>query len=225
MGMSKSKLQTTVVIASALATAGSLVADGVGIAPDFPWQWFALGGFIVFAFITWIKVYQLESKRPQITLGDKTNITQNIIDTEKKAVNVLQLYYKNSGELPAYRFSMRVGYAIEGNPSSFVLFSQNSSANPIFPSAPEQGIIHTFTFQYQEKDGKMIVTQVPKGVLVHCKAEYSNKPYNGKMFNDEWWYSYRLDKQMMSHLSIPRKNELEPYVRLAYKNKSEKVSE
>ncbi len=228
-GMGRRIIQTGGAILLGLNVAIPMYLNAQGLLPMWQWQYHALIGFLAFSvfvgriiFSQQSHINKLESGRPQLTIGDKTEINVQLREEESMEVNSLYLRYQNTGSRPAYQFRMRVGYAPEGSPGEFKLFDENTSANPIYQSDPQQGVLHTFAYKYEVKDGKK-TTGAPKGVLIHCALSYSDAPSGGKSYNEEWWYSYRFDEQRFSQLSIVRKAELEPHVKLAY-SKMERAS-
>ena len=62
-----------------LILVGSLSIDAIGIWPNVPWQWIAIGAVIIFILLTWRRIYILEkiiwSKTPNIRLN-KTYINE-----------------------------------------------------------------------------------------------------------------------------------------------------
>lgn len=218
----KAIFQTVGAVMLGLNVAVPMVLDARGLFPHWNWQYHVLIGFIAFCvFIGWIifskqsQINKYESGRPQLTIGDKTSLTRDVREKEHKVIFGLHMYHQNSGLKPAYQLRIRVGYALEGKPEGFILFSENTSSNPVYPDGSQWGIQHTFEQQYEIKDGQNIL-KATRGVLIHCVLDYQDAPTKGKAYHEEWWYSYNFERQSLSALSIPRKKELEPYVKLAY---------
>jgi hypothetical protein len=61
---------------------------------------------------------------------------------------------------------------------------------------------------------------VPTGrSLVYFVVSYSDCPDNGKLYRDEWWFSYRADREHLGVVSEKEQSLLEPYVRKSMGNK------
>lgn len=203
-----------------------LMLNARGIWPEWPWQYHALIGFVGFvAVVVWIiydkqrKIAKFEQRRPELTLGGRTGATARFIEQTSTMHIALQIYFKNKGLKAAYQFRLRVGFAPDGAPNQFKILDERTSANRLDPdSSNEYGYTYDLATKCEEKDGKKIISRI--GTLIHCALNYSDSPSGGKSYDDEWWFSYRTDRQGLGALSLKRKEELEPYVRLAYQQRA-----
>jgi hypothetical protein len=63
-------LRTVGIFVSGLSTAASIIFDTVGVSQilghTVKWQWFALGGFIIFAILMWWRGYELNQQNQQL---------------------------------------------------------------------------------------------------------------------------------------------------------------
>lgn len=222
--------RTTVVqlvgaILSGLNVAIPLVLNARSILPEWNWEYHALLGFIAFVGVmVWIindkqrKINKFEQRRPELTLGGRTGAIARFIEQTSEMHIALQLYFKNQGSKAAYQFRLRVGFAPDGAPSQFKPLDERTSANRIDPGSMEYGYTYDLVTKYEEKNGKKVIARI--GTLIHCALNYSDSPSGGKSYDDEWWFSYRTDRQGLGALSSKRKEELEPYVKLAYQQKA-----
>lgn len=197
--------------------------DAQGFFPNWPWQYHALIGFAAFViFVGWViwdkqqQINKLKSVRPVLTLGKTTGVSRKI-DKQTSIVEVdLNLFFKNIGTKAAYQFHFRFGFAPENNLNKFELSGEKSSVNRIDPNNDfEVGQVLHSTVKYQEKNGNKVFS--PIYTLIHCLIRYSDSPSNGNWYEDEYWFSYRADRQNLGMLSKEQKDALEPYVREAYK--------
>jgi len=199
----------------------AMIAGIVITPPIFYWI-----GFTIFGGFMWWIIYskqsyinKLESGRPQFTLDDKSGATVHIDTQKSKAIVSLRIYFKNIGSKPAHEFRMRVGVAPDGAPEQFKPFDERTSANRIDPESNlGYGYTYELTQTYTEKDSKKIVAQ--PGILIYCRLDYSDTPPSKESYNEEWWLSCRFDRAGLAALSLERKGELEPYVKLAYPQKA-----
>jgi len=68
--------------------------------------------------------------------------------------------------------------------------------------------------KYSKQDG---VEEIPSSkAFIHCMISYSDSEYNERLYTDEWWFSYRADRDYLGAMSEEEKSLLEPYVRKAY---------
>lgn len=219
----KTIFQLVGAIISGIYTAVSLAIASAGLWPNVSWQIHALIGLMVFVIaMCWIiydkqsKINVYESRRPELTLG-KTVGAHREINKHTSTIKIeLILFFKNIGAKAAYQFRSRVGFAPDNAPKQFELLDEKTSVNRIDPNNEfEIGQTLSSTVKYKEKDGNKVVS--PIYTLIHCSVSYSDSSSNGKWFKDEWWFSYRADRPYLGMLSKEKKDELEPYVREAYK--------
>jgi hypothetical protein len=221
--MWRARLKTVGAILSGLYTAGSLILAARGLLPNWPQQLHYLIGFIVFGGIMWWIIADKDSElnslmagRPQLTLGKKTGVKREF-DAKRSEIKVaFNLSFTNVGKKAAYRFRCRTGLAPETDVSRFKFLEEKTSVNPVDPdNAFEIAILFSGVAKYSENDG---VKKVPTGgTLIHCMVSYSDSPDNGKLYRDEWWFSYRADMEHLGVMSEEQKNLVEPYVRKAYR--------
>jgi len=215
-------LQSVLAMILGLNVAAPMVLDVQGIAPQWPWQYHALVGFVVFVvMMIWVifekqgRINKLEAVRPQMTLGDKTGVRSIQFDEKESKVNVeLYISYRNIGMKPAYNPRLRVGFAPHGIPKAFGLIPDRTNANRIDTSSVlEHGEMYDITQPYQEKDGKREIQH--EGMYIYCQLRYSDAADKGKVYCDEWWLSYRFAETMVGSMVDTEKHALEPYVKLA----------
>lgn len=220
--MWKARVKTVGAIVSGVYTAGSLGFAVRGLLPNWPQQLHYVIGFIVFAGIMWwiiadkdSEINNLRAGRPQLTLR-KTVGLKGEVDARRSEVKIeLNLLFTNIGEKAAYRFRCRTGFAPAADVSRFELLEERTSVNRIDPNNDfGTGVFLSGFVKYTEKDG---VEKVSSGsTLIYCMVSYSDCPDNGKLYRDEWWFSYRADREHLGMMSEEQKNLLEPCVRKAY---------
>jgi len=220
--MWKARVKTVGAILSGVYTAGSLILAASGLLPNWPQQLHYLIGFIVFAGIMWwiiadkdSELNSLRAGRPQLTLGKSVGVKREVDENRSEIKIELRFSFKNVGGKAAYRFRCRVGFAPESDVSRFKLLEERTSVNRIDPDSDFETELFISGFvKYSEKDG---VKKVPTGrSLIHYMVSYSDCPDNGKLYRDEWWFSYRADRERLGMVSEEQRNLLEPYVRKAY---------
>lgn len=170
-----------------------------------------------------LTIDDLKQGRPQFTIGKQAGLEIKPNEATSELLLLLRLYYRNTGQKPAYNWHMRVGYAPDGHPKLFAFIPpEMSSANRIDNNTDiEYGSDFPSAVKYEVKDGKKQIQF--EGALVFCALEYTDSEIGGNEYREEMWYTYKFDIGRMGNLSIPRMKQLEPYVRLAYQQ--EKSSE
>ena len=197
--------------------------DAKDLFPHWPMQYHSLLGFIAFCFfIGWIiyskqrQIDKDESGSPPFALGNQTGATIQLKEESSEMHVALGIFFKPKGLKPAYQFRLNVGSAPDGHPNQFAFIPpEMSNANRIDPNSDlEYGAVFRGVQKYEQKDGKQ---QMPfRGLLIFCVLNYTDSPLGGKSYSEEWWLSYNFTSKLMGALSLERKGNLEPYVRLAY---------
>jgi hypothetical protein len=217
--------RAVVAIVSAAVTATGLTLDIFQIGGFDP-KWWTLIAFGVFCgFMIWIvvnfqgEIKKLNSGRPLLTVGDQTQITKLVDDDQaRKRHAVFNIAYKNIGQKPAYQLCLRIGFAQYAAVSEFKLLSDRTSVNRQDPNVGEIGESYTFTVGYQEGDSKPTELSKVARILIYCGLSYSDAPVGGHSYCDEWWFSYGFGDTQFGSMNAIKKDELEPYVRLALTN-------
>lgn len=209
-------------ILSAVYIATSLILDARDALPNWPKELHYLIGFIVFGGIMWWIIADKDSEldslrdgRPKLTLGKSVGVKREFDEQRSEIKIELRFSFKNVGEKAAYRFRFRSGFAPENDVSKFKLLEEKTSANRIDPGSDfeTEAFISGF-IRYNVRDGVKIIPT--RRSLVYFVVSYSDCPDNGKLYRDEWWFSYRGDRERLGVVSEEQKNSLEPYVRKAY---------
>ena len=188
--MRKSDWKNWGAILSALVVSGSLAADAIGFLTNVLWQYIALGGFIIFAGIMWLKLRYLQSvideyksKRPHFKRGDTIRLVAPEPNRSEYLPDI-RLFLKNNGEKPAHNLHMCVGCAPDEYPGRFTIIPpEMSSANPI-DIGDEIGSIFQSNLRYGHKHGDKYVPF--KGVLVYCSLEYTYCEVKGKGYKADY---------------------------------------
>jgi hypothetical protein len=212
-------------VLTAMWTTVSLVLEAKGIAPGMHWQYLALGGFWVFAGVmAWVAwdvnkhAHQLEqelaSRRPIITLGDKTTAETRVREADDEVDILLSPTFHNIGEKPAYQTRIRIGYAPAESPELFLTKPELNNPNRLdsgLQIVPPLKLTQKFN---KQPDGKLGVQS--RVVLLYCDIQYSDAPVGGTYYKDEWWFAYPLGAPSLGMPHLEQKNALEPFVRKAY---------
>jgi len=208
-------------ILSGVYMAGSLLLDLKGIFPNWPWELNYLIGFFVFAGImSWIivdkqsEINGLRGGRPELTVG-RTEVVREVDKKTSEIKIELSFFFRNIGKKDAHRFRCDIGYAPERDVSKFKFLDETTSVNRIVPNSDYATVVFLAgSVKYGEKDGVKEVST--SRALISCIVSYSDSEYNGELYEDEWWFSYRADRGYLGVMSEEEKNLLEPYVRKAY---------
>lgn len=215
----KSIIKLCVATLSVLYVVVSLILDVQAILPNWPWQYHALAGFVVYVIVTVWTIYdlqvQISSSRPYLKIADKTRVIRVINEADSELNIKIELFFENSGQKPAYQLRICMGYADLDNPSQFQTMPEITSVNRIDTGDKVQyGVTQNFRQKYQVKDQALVAGS--KGFLLYCKVFYSGSETNGKHYNDEFWFAYDIDSTGLKVMSIEDKKKLEPYVRQTY---------
>ena len=208
---------------SAIYIGASLILDARDVLPDWPKELYYLIGFIVFGGIMWWiiadkdrELDNLRGGRPKLTLGKSVGVKKEFDEQRSEIKIELRFSFKNVGEKAAYRFRFRSGFAPENDVSKFKLLEEKTSVNPIDVGSDfeTEAFISGF-IRYDVRDGVKIIPT--RRSLVYFMVSYGDCPNNGKSYMDEWWFSYRADRESLGMVSEEQKNSLEPYIRKAYR--------
>jgi hypothetical protein len=160
-----------------------------------------------------------EQRRPVLTLGESLGASTSINEDAKMVHVDINLSYRNIRDYPAYQLRFRVGYAPAETPYGFVSKPDLINTNPIY-----SGIDFYVSLNLSEPFIKIDSTYaVPcKELLVYCDLRYSDAHSGGNWYEDEWWFLYPLNAGALGSALPEQKEALEPYVRLAYGNETQK---
>lgn len=218
--MWKARLQIGWAIASGVYVTVSLVLGLKGVLPDWPWELHYLVGFIVFVCImSWIivdkqsQIDDLKAGRPQLAI---TNTRVGTALDEKSSTLKIELgfFFRNVGEKDAYRFRCSIGYAPEREVSKFRFVDEAQDVNRLLPNSEHETVVFMEgSVKYTERDR---AEEVPTSrSLIVRMVSYGDSEHGGKLYEEEWWYSYRADRRILGLMSEEEKNSMEPYARKA----------
>jgi len=217
--------QTVGAILLGLNVALPTALDAQSIFPLWNWQQYALIGFAAFcAFIGWIiyskqsQINKYESGRPELILGDYSGAGTKEIEGKSQVKVSISISFRNVGKKPAYQFCLRMGYSPYDKPGLFKHVGETTSANRIDSGGTlEYGEEYNFVEPYIEKNGRKVVGKM--GWMIYCLLSYRDLHSGGRLYTDEYWFSYRFEYPKLATLSIQKKEELEQYVRQVYQAK------
>lgn len=218
--MWKARIQIGGAILSVVYVASSLILDLKDVFPDWPGELHYLVGFIVFAGImSWIivdkqsEINDLRTGKPQVAIS--RTAVKGAVDEKTSEMKIeLSFSFRNIGGKDAYRFRCNLGYAPEREVSKFRFLDEVTSVNRIVANNDFETVAFMAgSVKYAERDG---VKEVPTGrALIICMVSYSDSEHNGKLYEEEWWFSYRADRGYLGLMSEEERNSMEPYVRKA----------
>lgn len=173
---------------------------------------FSLGKNLV-AFTNEIKLDDLGGKKPIEFSG---------ISGKIRGVKI-HLCFFNSGALPAYNLHFDAGFLPGDNPENFIKLSTLDTPNRISPGI-ESDICRDLEFYPFKKDINGQAVPITRS-LIYAKLKYSGSQEGGRSYEEEWFLATTLGQKELSSASIDEKNSLLPYIKKAYEDNNDLLSQ